>query len=313
MITFDDLVLNGYLVFDYLDTSAIGSYTQQANPSLVLSGDGAQGYLGIYDQELDVELVFESVATQEFLAPTSAQAYLQSTNVQTILYGGSSQEHIAIAAGEWGQSGTVTLVAVLLSTQEYYDAAIQTADVYLTVELGTAFQEYYGSGGTIVSEQNANVVITYHGIALQDWEDQFSGPQAYASRTSVVGIVDGYTSFPMLLDPNGVAPEYFYIKFVSADHGWLTNEGLGGEPVAVEISYTRPGEVTKTPLASVTPDRDTILVYSYAQPAFNDLYDMLALGEFNFYARGFERFADYTLNQRFEGDALLRIRAYYDA
>lgn len=312
MITFDDLVLNGYLVFDDLDTSAIGSYTQQANPSLVLSGGGSQGYLGIYDQELDVELVFEFATTQEFLAPTAAQAYLQSTNVQTILYGGSAQEHIAIAAGEWGQSGTVIFVAVLLSTQEYYDAVIQTADVYLTVELGS-YQEYYGAGGTVAGEQDANVVLIYDGIALQDWEDQFSGPQAYSSRQSVVGIVDGYTSFPMLLDPNGVAPSYFYLKFVSADNGWLNNEGLGGEPVAVEISYTRPGENIKIPLASVTPDRDTLLIYPYANPAFNHLYDMLAVGEFNFYARGFERFADYSLNQRFEGDALLRIRAYYDA
>lgn len=304
MLTYADLVLNGSLIYDYLDKGTLDAYTQVGTATLTLSPAATQESVGAYDQNLTVELVFDADGLQEFVAPSTAVAYLQSSNAQLISYAGADQEHVPIAGGQFGQSGNITLFFVHLTTQEYLDADLQNADVYITFTFDSA-QEQITAGGAI-AEQDGSVSLFFQGNVLHDWEDPYSGPQGYTLVASVVGIVEGMTAFPMSISPPlPTAPEYFYMKFISAATEWLTNRGLGGEPVGAEIL------LNGSPFISVTPEQDYVIVEPHVQPAFTALYDALIAGEADFKLRGFERFGEYTLSQPLRGESALRMRAYY--
>jgi hypothetical protein len=303
MFVFDNLLLSGSWVFDDLDESALGGELQYAFVTLTLSGGATQSYDGIFDQVVDIELVFDPQGAQEFVAPEAAVAYGQFGNAQTILFGGALHEHVPIAAGEFGQTASVALVVILLGTQEYLEADLQLADVYISLGGFDSFQDYVPLDGTI-TEQDGDAQFVFEGTPLHDWEDPFSGPTGYAVVNSIPGIVDGRVDFNVVLSPAlSFIPSKITIKLVSSATEWVNNSGKGDRPVAVELFYE------ELRFASVAPEQPELIIEDHIVPWFDTLRLALA-GEVSFQARGYERYTALSPNQPLNGQALLRIRAY---
>lgn len=147
MIIFDDLTLPSGLVFDDLNTPAVTTYLQQGDASLALAPAATQDTDSIYEQLFQPELILAANSTQEFVAPVTAVAYLQAGNARILFFLDAVQEHIAVAAGEEGQ----------------------TANVVLKLS-GDAYQQYIEGTNPGEVLQQANAQVWLLPASLQSWE-----------------------------------------------------------------------------------------------------------------------------------------------
>lgn len=284
MLTFDDLTWAGGLVFDDLNDSAVVAITQQGDVTITLSADSSQSVVGVVEQIVDIEMTLYSDAGQEWVAPAAAVAYLQSGNVQIILFASAGQEHVPAFGGIYGQSGNVTLALSANATQLHLQGA--------------------APGDWL---QQADAAITLVSDAVQVWNPSAIGGAGYAS----VGTVAGYaaanpTILEVTLNPVIAEAGQVTVEFNSGDSDWLVGVGPQGGLLACSLELNVNG--AWVPLASLS--------HQYPRASFveGDAFDALAAaaatGSMSFRLGGFEADTDRVVPRTLYGGNLLAVEAY---
>lgn len=284
MLTFDDLTWSGGTVFDDLDEAAVNAYVHTGNASITLSAEAAQEEMGVYEQGLDVTLVFEPNSAQELLPPSGAVAYQQSGNATAIFFTLTTQEHIPTFAGIDGQTGNAAIL--------FYAGAAQS---YLG---GAAAGEYL---------HQADALVTLSAGGAQVWSPIAIGVAGYASLTEIEGYANLTPTVVTItlnqpLDPCSLIE----LEIESDDSEWTDGVGVKGGPIAIAVDL-QDGEEW-LPLTSLSKAYSSVQFTS--GPAFDALAAAVADGELTLRLGGYEGAADRVLQRHIYGSTTVAVGAY---
>ena len=278
---FDDLLLIGKTLFDDLDHAVVSAYEQQGAAQVTFVPTFAQEHIAIYDQLFDVVLNFSSNAAQEYVTTAAPLAYLQSGNVLLVTYMNAAQEHIGIAAGEFGQTGNVTLVFHVDAGQSYSEGVLP---------------------GEVLQQATALLTLIPNFIQIHD-------PKAISDTDILsVGTVAPYAAPTPTVVTAHITPflgslSQVVISFASLDQQWLDGVGPRGGVLAVEVAMQDGNDWI--PLASLSKDYPTAMFW-YG-PAFEYLRGALLDGVITFRLGGFEGTELYTTPRSVVGPNLMSV------
>lgn len=286
MIVFDDLTWAGGWVLDDLDEPAVAVYSQQGDASITLVPNATVEYDGIliYDQDVEIELELYADAAQEYVLPPAAPAYLQTGNVQVILFAGAEQEHIGVAAGEFGQVGNALLVLTSNAYQQHIEGSLpgdhfQQADAAITLVGGSAAQ---------VWDPVATIAIGSFTVA---------GVAPFAAETP--------TEATLQLQSTPEAVSQVRLSLTQGSSDWINGVGPLGGAIRCEVRILHDGEWI--PLVSLSHARPSALFYSGAR--FDALRNALIEGPVTVRLGGFEALGEYTAPRSLPGSTTLLAEA----
>jgi hypothetical protein len=244
-----------------------------------------------------MDFVFIPSTSQVYTEP--ANVYSQDGNAQVVFDPDATQTFVQVG---YSQSGAVVVLFAPAAGQEF--GTIHRANPQFLFSF-SAGQAWAGAPPTEQWTQQGGAVLTLIPAFLHAHDDPYFGPSDDDTQASIAGFPT-HTPFSINVTPEINTEVYYELRVRSTDPKWLTNKGLAGYPVRVNIT------INGISFGSVGLSRQRLVIGPYSGSIYTYLRSALLAGSVQINLSGYEDFGTYTLPQNLSSTTL-RVRAYTTA